>query len=97
MIRVFRVHGDSMRPGLSEGDFVVALRRRRRPRPGERVVLDHPGYGILVKRVEATGPDGRLRCRGDNPASIEAARLGWIDGDRILGVVWFAVRKPAPA
>lgn len=97
MIRVFRVQGESMRPGLSEGDFVVALRRRRLPRPGERVVLDHPGYGILVKRVEATSPDGHLRCGGDNPASIDASRLGWVTGDRVLGIVCFAVRRPTPA
>lgn len=95
MFRVFRVQGDSMRPGLSEGDFVVAFRRRRRPRPGDRVVLTHDRYGLIVKRVESVDDRGRLRCAGDNPSSVDAAAIGSVEPEAVVGTVVLAIRSAA--
>lgn len=94
MLRVFRVYNNSMRPGLSEGDFVIALRRRRAPRPGERVVFDHPAYGTLIKRVEGLDASGSLRCHSDNPAGLDSDAIGPVDPSSVRGIVWHAIRQP---
>jgi signal peptidase I len=41
-----------------------------------------------------TVPDGRLIVLGDNPAkSVDSRRLGYIPGDRLLGVVISSLPK----
>lgn len=95
MLGIYRVRGESMHPNLSEGDFVVALRALRPLKVGQRVVIDHPRYGILVKRVCRVGEDGRFQCAGDNPASVGPDALGWLDRTQLRGVVRLAVRRPA--
>ena len=60
--------GESMRPTLSDGDEVIAVRPWRRVRRGDLVVLADPREPRrwIVKRVgERRG--GRLELRGDNP------------------------------
>jgi len=94
MLRVFRVQGDSMRPDLSAGDFVIARRSRRAPRVGDRVVVDHPEYGTLIKRVVASDPNRGIRCDGDNPDSLHAGRIGWLPRRRLIGIVSVAIRAP---
>lgn len=72
-LRPFRVavEGRSMAPLLQPGDFLVAVRPKRL-RPGDLVVVEHPGReGFeLVKRVRAfPGDDGR------SPAGV------WVEGE----------------
>jgi hypothetical protein len=83
-----------MRPGLSEGDFIIAFRRRRAPRPGERVVFDHPSYGTLIKRVDGVHADGTLRCSSDNPAGLDGNAIGPVDPGTVRGIAWRAIRQP---
>lgn len=95
-LRLFRVTGESMAPNYGEGDYVVTIRRRRALRAGDVVVVDHPDYGCVVKRVIECWPDGGVRVAGDNPAaSMSSERLGLVARSRILGrVVW---RIPHPS
>jgi hypothetical protein len=62
-----------MRPGLSDGDGVLAVRSGR-ARVGERRVYEHPFHpGMwLVKRVAAVDPDGRMRVASDDPTATGA-------------------------
>lgn len=80
----------SMVPALEAGDWVIGVRRPRRVRRGDVVVVAHPGSAIeIVKRVAAVGGDpipgstvtlapGKLWLLGDNPAagSIDSRTLG---------------------
>lgn len=85
----YLVADDSMAPALQDGDWVIALRRPRRLRPGDVVVVEHPrrpGFE-LVKRVTAVEDDGvdgpvlepgELWILGDNPSagSIDSRSFG---------------------
>ena len=92
MLRIYRVINDSMRPGLTAGDFVIARRRRRPPRAGERVVVDHPNHGVIIKRVASVASNGNLICQSDNPAGLSPEQLGPIAQQRIRGIVCWSIR-----
>jgi signal peptidase I len=98
--RPFRlaVEGDSMRPTLEPGDYLVAVRESR-PGRGDLVVVEHPerpGFE-MVKRVAGVpgdSVDGRVLFEhdywilGDDPRhSTDSRELGPITVDRIRGVV----------
>lgn len=74
-----------MAPTLSAGDYVWV--RSRAPLPGEIVMVDHPRFGRIVKRLDE---DGRLR--GDGPNSTARAELGRIDDCQLIGTAVLAIR-----
>lgn len=64
-LSVIEVAGDSMEPGLRDGDEILVDRSPRPWRDGIHVVrIDDV---LLVKRLESAGP-GRVRVLSDNPA-----------------------------
>ncbi|PPK69865.1 peptidase S24-like protein [Actinokineospora auranticolor] len=73
-LRRVRVRGGSMAPALSDGDVVVAVRRR--PRVGDVVLVTwdaRPGQ-LSVKRAVLRGPDG-WHVEGDNRAASTDSRV----------------------
>ena len=73
---VVEVRGRSMLPTLRPGDRLLALRLRRRPRPGEIVLAPDPRdpERELVKRVLTVDASG-VTLRGDNPGVSTDARV----------------------
>ena len=88
-----RVRGNSMAPTLADGDYVIGRRlSRRRPlRPGDIVVIDHPRYGRMVKRVATVDPDGSLTLKGDNAATVASVDIGRVQPKDVRNLVWFRV------
>ena len=71
------VAGDSMRPGLADGDWLI-VRWGASPRPGDVVVAvrpDRPGL-LIVKRATRLAAGGWW-LEGDNPA---ASHDSWLFG-----------------
>lgn len=95
-LRLYKVTGHSMLPSLADGDFVLAFRCARQALDvGDRVVIDHPEFGRIIKRVTRILPGGGLDIAGDNLAmSTHGERLGRIPRERILGKVLIAIRGP---
>ena len=80
------VAGDSMRPTLAPGDWLV-VRRGARPRPGTIVVARRPdGTGPrMIKRVVRHTGDGWWLA-GDNPAaSTDSRQFGAVPAALIEG------------
>ncbi len=88
-LRRYEIAEGSMSPALEPGDYVVAVRRPRRVRPGDVVIFDHPerkGF-TLVKRVAAAS-GAAISVRGDNRAASSdvgpialtqvEARVAWV-------------------
>ncbi len=88
------VEGASMAPTLMAGDRLL-VRRARRVRVGEVVVLFDPrGDRVIVKRVTAILGDD-IVVRGDNPmASTDSRHFGPVSRKALVGTV---VRCYAPA
>ena len=94
MLSILRIRGDSMRPDLIPGDYVIILRCFWPLRRGVKVVVKHPDYGIIIKRVKHRGSCGRYKLIGDNrEVSVSSEKLGWVAAKHILGRVIFTIRQ----
>jgi len=95
------VEGGSMLPGLRPGDWLLVDREayeRRRPRPGQVVVLPDPREPdrLLVKRVAAVLADGRLEVLGDAPmASTDSRTFGAVPAATVTGRAWARYWPPS--
>lgn len=89
--RVHRIVGQSMMPCLANGDYVLSLKRRSSYRIGDIVIVQHPEWGKLVKRISSCRHDAVL-LKGENPeASLSSERMGWQSTDHIIGRVVFHI------
>lgn len=96
-IRIFKVKDDSMRPSLSDGDYVVVSLLHyifSRPKARDMVVLKHPKKDLfIVKRIERETPYGYF-VLGDNTALSEDSRaFGTVDKSSMVGKVVSVVRR----
>lgn len=88
---VARVVGDSMAPTLLDGDYVLARRHRGPLAAGAVVLVRHPSFGQIVKRILGRDPGGRYRVAGDNPLSTPSDAIGSLDGSLVRAVAWCRV------
>ncbi|PCJ32717.1 MAG: peptidase S24 [Gammaproteobacteria bacterium] len=93
MISVFKIQGESMSPRLSGGDFVVASRFYITLSEGDIVVVQHPVYGRIIKRVKHIGESGRFLLTGENEQSLSSEQMGWLARSTIKAKVLFSGRK----
>jgi hypothetical protein len=86
-----------MRPLLEDGDLVLATDWYRlvgRPRPGDRIVFQHPIYGTLVKLVDELRPgSAQLTVRGTRPVSLDSQEFGPISNTSVLGKVIWRIKR----
>lgn len=106
MLKRVRVAGPSMMPTLREDQRLLVWTwayRRRDPKPGDVVVVEHPSRSLkLVKRVVAVPGDtyaGRtlgadeFLVRGDNRnATTDGLHFGAIGRNRFVGRVILSYR-----
>jgi len=100
MLKIMRITGDSLSPEFEAGDFVLVAKIAwliKRLRPGDLVVLRHPDYGVLIKRVAAVQAEaGTLTVIGSHPDSVDSRRFGAVAMERVEGRVIWHVRRPSP-
>jgi hypothetical protein len=94
-LRRFAVVEDSMRPALSPGDGLLALRGGD-PRRGQLRVFRDPTLPSrwLVKRVGTVRGSGRtatFEARSDNPRApgvVDSRQFGWVPAAGSYRVLW---------
>ncbi len=96
-IKIFKVRDSSMRPSLSDGDYVMVSQLHyvfSKPKARDMVVLRHPkNGGLIIKRIARETPYGYF-VLGDNAAMSEDSRsFGTIGRDAILGKVVSVFRR----
>ncbi len=94
MLYIFRVEGDSMLPTLTAGDYVIASRLFFKPRKNQLVVVDHPVYSRIVKRITEVCDKRGFYLSGENTSSVSSEKMGWIHKSQILARVLFSIKKP---
>ena len=80
-----------MLPELSSGDFVIASRFYLSIKNNDLLIVNHPVYGIIVKRVIEYHPQNGYRLRGDHTSSVSSEQMGWLSQENIVGKIFFSV------
>jgi len=78
-----------MRPTLAPGDYLI-LTKARFLEPGFVVVVEHPKYGMIIKRITSIGLK-TIRLAGDSPESTDTADMGDIAFSQIKGRARMAI------
>jgi len=93
MLSLYEVKGNSMLPSLNSGDFVFANQFYFVVRVNDVVVVNHPYYHRIIKRVARICQiRGFLLC-GDHEDSVSSKKMGWVTQPQIEGKVMFSIRK----
>ena len=74
-----------MSPLLFDGDYVLCCRWPHRwVKAGQFIVLRHPKFHEIIKRVHHKNSDGSLALCGENPASVSMQQIGNITSQYAL-------------
>ena len=90
-IRIFKVHGDSMEPLFTHGDFIASYTLPfMRYRVGDIIVVSHPRYDRIIKRIDKINSKNEFSLRGDNlMKSVSSKSIGWIPNKWVTGkLLW---------
>jgi nickel-type superoxide dismutase maturation protease len=94
MLSLFKIKGDSMLPKMAGGDFVIISRLFFSLKPGDVVVVDHPVYQRIVKRIEKTCSQQGIWLTGDNlSASVSSDDMGWVSRNQVKGKVIVTISR----
>ena len=86
-----RISGASMEPDLPDKSLAL-FRAKKSVEQGDVVLVNHPEFGVIVKRAREVEPDGGVWLEGTSPASTSAERLGRVDPERVQGVLMMRLR-----
>ncbi len=84
--KLARIAGRSMEPKLPNNSIAL-FRRRKGVTRGDVVLVDHPEFGIIVRKVSAVGREANIHLRGTSRQSTSQERLGKVAPDRIMGTL----------
>lgn len=89
-LSILKVRGQSMSPAFQHGDYVASARWPRMPiTVGDVVVVSHPHFDTIIKRVYSMNESGDMQLSGDNILSTEKDSIGWCKKEWISGkVLW---------
>lgn len=89
MPKLVKVRGVSMTPALSPGDYVF-FTKARTLRPGFVVLVDHPKYGSIIKRIKTVERNG-VSLQGDSAESTSSEAMGLVIASAIKGRARFVI------
>ncbi len=78
---------------MANGDFVIVSRYFWRLSQGDLVVVNHPVYQRIIKRIQYMDSHQRLWLSGNNSASLSSEKMGWVEKSWVEGKVLKAITK----
>lgn len=93
MLSLLKIEGNSMLPTMANGNFVVVSHFFFGCKPGDIVVINHPIYKKIVKRIKKISEDGELWLQGENIESVSSEKMRWIDKEWVKGKVILTIAK----
>jgi hypothetical protein len=83
-LRIKRLTDHAMDPDLPFKSLAL-FRKAKSVKRSDVVLVDHPEYGPLVRKVSAISKNGRVGLRGICRSGNSARKLGNVDRERVLG------------
>ncbi len=81
-----------MSPNFYPNDFVITIKWLAMSLKEEQVVVvRHPVYQTIIKRIQTIDANGNMLLKGDNQYSVEMGSLGWIEPAWVVGKVLLRV------
>nr|WP_159063613.1 S24/S26 family peptidase [Thaumasiovibrio occultus] len=81
-----------MLPSLRCGDFVLLACWKTRLLVGDDVVVEHPHYGRIVKRIASVDGE-QVTLTGTHASSVSSAQMGAIARSAIVGKVVYRITR----
>jgi len=88
----YEVKGRSMQPFLRSGDYVLASRLYLSIARNDLIVVNHPLYGRIIKRISSIDQVLGVRLSGDNKESVTSDDMGWVDLKQVDAKVIFLIK-----
>lgn len=79
-----------MRPTLVPGDYMIVTKARAL-HPGFVVLVNHPEFGSIVKRVKSITGD-TLRLEGDGHVTTSTREMGDVSRSHVVGRVRWKIK-----
>jgi nickel-type superoxide dismutase maturation protease len=94
-LKILKVKGQSMAPAIPPDCFILASKWLMLfpVRAGQRLVISHSTYGVIVKTVAMVDKNGFIWSRGENNGSLSVEQLGPVDKQQIIGRVVCVFRR----
>ena len=85
-----------MQPSFNDGDFIIYLKRIFSVKPypvSSLLIVDHPKYGTILKRVLSADNNSGYRLISDNPTGVSSEELGTCPLKSIKGRVIYHIES----
>ena len=98
ILRLLKIRGFSLHPGLQAGDYVLAAGvpfPMGKIKVGDVIVFRQPQYGTLIKRVQQVLEGGRaFEVLGTQIDSTDSRDFGPVPKEQVIGKVIWHIRQP---
>jgi len=91
MLSLRKIGGTSMYPVMVEGDYIVINHIFWQLNAGDIIVVDHPIYSNIVKRIVTVARNGDIWLRGENIDSVTPEKMGWVKRLWVRGKVIYTI------
>jgi signal peptidase I len=90
MILLRRINGNSMHPTLCDGDYIIAHNYFLKTLSiGDIVIVDHPIYGEIIKRLSYIDNADNLWLVGDGTDTLSSQKMGAIPRSALAArMIW---------
>lgn len=80
-----------MLPNFQSGDYVIALKifRYKSLKAGDVVIINHPVYNEIIKRIRSIELDGSILLQGDGFQTTSSEKIGAVKKEWLIGKVYF--------
>lgn len=81
-----------MLPSLRSGDFVIANKLYISIEVEDVILVNHPTYARIIKRVSKVCQKKGVYLVGDNDESVSSDQMGWVSLSQIQAKVLFSIK-----
>ncbi|MGH1438615.1 MAG: S24 family peptidase [Cellvibrionaceae bacterium] len=93
MLGIKKIRGESMSPFVSSDDYVITSSFFLSLHINDIIVVKHPIYNKVIKRIKTIDKNGNLWLTGENSGSLSSKKMGLIDKQWVLCKVIYTIKK----